>query len=383
MSRSRCSSSHVPYCSSAVSMSTAAVATVATRAAVSFAMPAASACQRVIDDGLDDASTAASSEVAAAGIKERLAEFDETDKEQDDSLAQPSAIPEFGRARQRWADLEDSSDEGGNATIVQSSQIGKLAWADLVDSEGEERALSAGASKDAVWTDRRNCCQPAPAAASARQSSRAEPKAKRSGKAALPARDEPASESAPGSRTQPHSQHLAGRHSAAAASRGAKPWSQPWEARGAERWRSKNAAWHRGSANHWDAALTAKSTHCAKPQCQFFIGIEEDSKFKVTRKVLGPHGQHMKVIAEQSGAKLRLRGRGSGFLEGTEKQESTDELMLCVSAPDGAGYAEAVRLVSELLDRVYEDYRAFCRKSGRAVPVLEVRLHEGPRSGSR
>merc|ERR1712045_921430 len=101
------------------------------------------------------------------------------------------------------------------------------------------------------------------------------------------------------------------------------------------------------------------------------------------RKVLGPHGQHMKAIAEKSGAKLRLRGRGSGFLEGVEQQESTDELMLCVSAPDSAGYAGAVRLVSELLEGVYEDYRTFCARSGFAVPELQVRLHQGPRPGSR
>merc|ERR1712176_989738 len=158
---------------------------------------------------------------------------------------------------------------------------------------------------------------------------------------------------------------------------GSERWgSERW---GSEQWGSKKAARNRGSSKHWESNSMARSANFAKPQCQFFIGIEEESKFKVTQKVLGLHGQYMKAIAKESGAKLRLRGRGSGFLEGDEQQESTDELMLCVSATDSEGYAEAVRLVRELLERVYEDYRAFCRKSGQAAPALDIRLHEGPR----
>jgi hypothetical protein len=123
----------------------------------------------------------------------------------------------------------------------------------------------------------------------------------------------------------------------------------------------------------------------AKPQCQFFIGIEEEPKFKVTRKILGPHGQHMKAIAEASGAKLRLRGRGSGFLEGPEQLESRDELMLCVSAPDRACHEHAVHLVTELMESVYQQYRSHCHRvaGDEEVPALAVRMHEGPRPGSR
>lgn len=112
------------------------------------------------------------------------------------------------------------------------------------------------------------------------------------------------------------------------------------------------------------------------------IGIEEGPEFQVKRKLLGPHGQHMKSIAEKSGAKLRLRGRGSGFLEGPEQQESSDPLMLCVSAPDAWAYGEATRLVRELLESVHAAYRRFAARAGQHVPELRVEVHEGPRPGS-
>jgi len=117
----------------------------------------------------------------------------------------------------------------------------------------------------------------------------------------------------------------------------------------------------------------------SKKQCQFLIGIEEEPKFRVVRQLLGPAGKHVKRIAEATGARLRLRGAGSKFLEGAEQVESTDPLMMCLSAPDD-GYAEAVRQVREQLEVVYEEYRQFCSRNKLPRPDLAVQLHEGARS---
>merc|ERR1712228_1070806 len=119
-----------------------------------------------------------------------------------------------------------------------------------------------------------------------------------------------------------------------------------------------------------------------KLQCQFTWGIDEEPKFRVVRKLLGPAGAHMKRINSETGAKLRLRGRGSKFLEGAEQQESQDPLMLCVSAPDQDAYHRAVELVQEVLQGVYREYREFCAKAGRSAPELEVNLHQGARDGA-
>lgn len=120
-----------------------------------------------------------------------------------------------------------------------------------------------------------------------------------------------------------------------------------------------------------------------KLQCQFTIGIEEDTKFRVVKRIIGQGGENMKNIAQNTDAKLRLRGRGSKFLEGFEQKESTDELMLCVSCQDRSRFDRAKTLVSELLEQIYEHYRLFCAKAGQSQPSLSIRLHEGYREGSR
>eukprot|EP00930_Biecheleria_cincta_P061294 TRINITY_DN4686_c0_g1_i2.p1 TRINITY_DN4686_c0_g1~~TRINITY_DN4686_c0_g1_i2.p1 ORF type:complete len:350 (-),score=65.40 TRINITY_DN4686_c0_g1_i2:69-1019(-) len=120
----------------------------------------------------------------------------------------------------------------------------------------------------------------------------------------------------------------------------------------------------------------------SKCQCQFTIGIEEEKGFRVCNRLLGPKGQHMKAIAEATGARLRLRGRGSKFLEAPDWVESSDPLVLCLSAPDATTYAEANRLVQELLEDVYQQFRRFNVAKGRTSPQLFVDMHEGPREGS-
>ena len=72
----------------------------------------------------------------------------------------------------------------------------------------------------------------------------------------------------------------------------------------------------------------------------------------------------MKRIVKLSGSdtKLRLRGQGSGFLEGVNKQESEEPLHLCVSCKEYEGYQVAVKLVSELLEEIYGEYRALMDK---------------------
>merc|ERR1719198_756676 len=76
----------------------------------------------------------------------------------------------------------------------------------------------------------------------------------------------------------------------------------------------------------------------------------------------------MKTIAEQTGAKLRLRGCGSGLLEGANKQESIDPLMICISAPDVASYQRAKELVKDLLEDIYKEYHHHYKEIEQAVP---------------
>jgi len=120
-----------------------------------------------------------------------------------------------------------------------------------------------------------------------------------------------------------------------------------------------------------------------KLQCQWIVGIEEDKKFGVVRKILGPKGENMKRVVNETGVKLRLRGRGSKFLEGPENKESTDPLMLCLSAPSSATYSAAVTAVEAILNDVYAEYKSFCARAGLPRPEVGLQFHEGARDGAR
>merc|ERR1740139_2171442 len=102
--------------------------------------------------------------------------------------------------------------------------------------------------------------------------------------------------------------------------------------------------------------------------CRFLIGIENDKDFQVARRLIGSKGANMKRIVRQTEAKLRLRGHGSGYFEGAGQKESSEPLQLCVSCISQEGYKIAVRQVEELLTRIYEDYRQFCRETNLPVP---------------
>jgi len=116
-----------------------------------------------------------------------------------------------------------------------------------------------------------------------------------------------------------------------------------------------------------------------KWQCQFVIGIEEEPTFRVVRRLLGPGGKNVKAIAEETGAKLRLRGVGSKFLEGPDKRESMDPLMLCISASTETGYNTAVDTVQEILQHIYTEYQEFQSNNGVSISPFSIQMHAGAR----
>ena len=115
--------------------------------------------------------------------------------------------------------------------------------------------------------------------------------------------------------------------------------------------------------------------------CRFDIPIDNDKDFQIARRVIGKSGANMKRIVATTDAKLRLRGRGSGYLEGYNRAESPEPLHLCVSAPTREGYEEAVRRVTELLESIFREYQEYCVSRAFAVPELTVVVRENPLSG--
>jgi len=136
-------------------------------------------------------------------------------------------------------------------------------------------------------------------------------------------------------------------------------------------------------------------TSNGKYTCRFEIQIENDKEFQVARRLIGPKGCHMKKIVDtcskgftgpvQEVIKLRLRGKGSGFKEGPNQQESEEALHLCISSPFIDKYTTACELCKELIKGVYNEYAVFCEKTGRPKVDLQIKMIENVNStrGSR
>merc|ERR550537_699135 len=112
---------------------------------------------------------------------------------------------------------------------------------------------------------------------------------------------------------------------------------------------------------------SGKEKGTRKYTCRFIIGIENDKEFQVARRIIGGKGANMKRIVKQTEAKLRLRGMGSGYFEGAGQKESSEPLQLCVSCTSSEGYRMAQKLVEDLLKRIYEEYKQYCRDSHKPV----------------
>jgi RNA recognition motif-containing protein len=126
------------------------------------------------------------------------------------------------------------------------------------------------------------------------------------------------------------------------------------------------------------------SSGVRKYTCRFDIAIENDKDFQVARRIIGSKGCNMKKIVDVSGAKLRLRGKGSGYLEGANREESPEPLHLCVSCTSLEGYNAAVNAVTEILEGVYDEYRRFYtnRRVKPDMSNLKVVVREMPLTGT-
>lgn len=122
--------------------------------------------------------------------------------------------------------------------------------------------------------------------------------------------------------------------------------------------------------------VTSGKKGVRKYTCRFMIGIENDKEFQVARRIIGAKGANMKRVVKQTDAKLRLRGVGSGYIEGAGQKESSEPLQLCISCTNLEGYKLAVSQVEELLSITYEEYRTFCRDNARPVPDLRINMSE-------
>lgn len=106
--------------------------------------------------------------------------------------------------------------------------------------------------------------------------------------------------------------------------------------------------------------------YSSKYVCNYLIQIEDDPIFKVRRKILGNNGINLKRIIYNAcneehdfSTKVRLRGKGSKYLETPENTESDDPLQLCISSLNYNSYIKCCSMIEEMLLKLYADYYVF------------------------
>ncbi|CAE7438253.1 KHDC4 [Symbiodinium sp. CCMP2592] len=117
--------------------------------------------------------------------------------------------------------------------------------------------------------------------------------------------------------------------------------------------------------------------------CTFRVGLEDDDEFCLVKRLLGKAGCNMRRIADECNAKVRLRGRGSGYLEGSTGLEADMALYLHVSCVTFAEYAAAVKKVASLLQDLHQHYRRYCFSKGMQPPAVQWTVEEVRRDDLR
>ena len=109
--------------------------------------------------------------------------------------------------------------------------------------------------------------------------------------------------------------------------------------------------------------------------CNYLVQIENDDNFLVTKRIIGKNGCFLKKIIQEAcikfgdfSTKIRLRGKGSGYLE-QDGKESEEPLMLCISSLNYPTYLNCCMLIDNLFTKIYNDYYDYLSK------VLPKELH--------